>query len=108
MPVSGRPTKAALLKITHGSSTPAVKGRQNEANGPVWTALLGAARADSDAFRFQSRVPRATRERTRAEANKISKTRQRRCTLSTVTGSGDSRGGTTCGWKLTTLGSKVR
>lgn len=62
MPVSGRPVKAALLKMTHGSSEPEVKGFQKSASGPEAGRVAGDEGEASDCLRVQSRAPSADRE----------------------------------------------
>src|SRR5271156_2407938 len=76
MPVSGRPTKAALLKITHGSSTPAVKGLQKAAREPAARGALGAAIAGSGSLRFHSRLPKTISEVVSPARSKMTATRQ--------------------------------
>src|SRR5579859_6866032 len=95
MPVSGRPTKAALLKITQGSSTPEVNGRQNAASGPAVRVVPGAAIAGSGGFRFNSKLPKTINEVMKPASNRMKATRQRAGTVSTTTlGGGASREGT--------------
>src|SRR5258707_15695752 len=95
MPVSGRPTKAALLKITQGSSSPEAKGLQRAARGPTARGALDAAIAGSDFFRVQSRLPKTTSEVMKPTRSKMKATRQRAGMASTTTlGGGASRGGT--------------
>ena len=95
MPVSGRPTKAALLKITQGSSAPEVKGLQNAARGPATRGALGAAMAGSGIFRFHSRLPKTISEVIKPASSKMKATRHPAGTVATATPGGDnSRGGT--------------
>src|ERR1700687_967839 len=95
MPVSGRPTKAALLKITQASSTPEVKGLQNAARGPAARAALGAAIAGSGGFRFHSRLPKTISEVMKTASSRMKAIRHRAGTVSTTTlGDAASRGGT--------------
>src|SRR5579872_6465272 len=58
MPSSGRPTKAALLKMTHGSSAAVVNGRQKVARdvGAPAGGAFDAAVAASDDLRLHRRL----------------------------------------------------
>src|ERR1700733_12200499 len=111
MPVSGRPTNAALLKTTHGSSPAEVKGLHRVAREPAARGAPGAAMADSGSLRFQSRLPRMISEVVRPAKSKITAIRQRAGTASTTTLRGNgSRGGTPsdCLGDSTDLASKVK
>ncbi len=85
--------KAALLKMTQGSSTPAVKGRQKSARGPVAAATLGFAVVNSDCLRFKRTVPKTASETMSPTSSKTTTIRQRAGTTSTTRLSRVSRAG---------------
>src|SRR5580704_19694354 len=85
MPVSGRPTKASLLKITQGSSAPAVKGLHKVAREPAERDALGAAIAGSDDLRFHSRLPKTTSDVVSPARSRMTAIRQTVGTVVTVT-----------------------
>src|SRR5208282_3738155 len=93
MPVSGRPTKAALLKITQGSSVPDVKGRQKSARGPVTPPATDLSVVESASLRFESTLPKTISDTTRPASNKATAIRQRGGTTSTTTLDRASRAG---------------
>src|SRR3984885_11382788 len=102
MPVSGRPVKAALLKITQGSSPPAVDGLQNSARGPAAGRDASEVADDASArLRVQSKLPRTTKEAVRQPSKMITATRH--CT-GTAGAAGAGAGGGPLG-SLTTMGS---
>src|SRR5271166_3307346 len=110
MPVSGRPVKAALLKITQGSSLPAVKGLQNSARGPATgRAARDVADEASARLRVDSKLPSTTKEAVKQPSKTI--TAMRHCT-GTAGGEGggtrDGLRGAACGSGSRCLGSKVR
>src|SRR5580704_13548589 len=116
MPVSGRPTKAALLKITQGSSTREVKGfqkapREAGAWGAVEVAVVG-----SDGLRFHSTAPNTTSDVIRPAESKmtaipiretVSTTSIRDCGAVEDSGWVESTA-SGCGGSSTGLGSKIR
>src|ERR1700691_6118827 len=111
MPVSGRPTNAALLKITQGCSTAEVKGLQKAARGPAGRAMLGAAVADSGCFLFDSTVPKMINVAERLTNSRTTASRQGVGTAPTLKrGKATSRrvAAWGCGEGVTGLASKTR
>src|SRR5208337_4915270 len=109
MPVSGRPTKAALLKMTQGSSAAEVKGLQKAASGLAALETPGAAIAGSGSFRFHSRLPKTINEVIKPASTNMNAIRHPAGTVAAVTVAGDtSRGGTLCGRGSIALVSKIR
>src|ERR1700690_2274840 len=110
MPVSGRPVKAALLKITQGSSLPAVKGLQNSARGPATGREASeVAEAASARLRVESKLPSTTREAIRQASKMI--TAMRHCTGTAgvaSAGTRDGLSGAACGSGSACRDSNVR
>src|ERR1035438_5804905 len=95
MPVSGRPMKAALLKMTHGSAEAEVKGLQNLARGPDATCAGASEAAAAAGVRVDSKLPSTTNETIRHTSRVTMATRQEAGTVGGTTLGGDgSRGGT--------------
>src|SRR5271155_1878841 len=110
MPVSGRPTKAALLKITQGSSSPVVKGLQKSAREPEAREAAGTTVAGSGRLRFHD-TPKTISEITRP-AKRIKDAIRQRPVAASTTGlaASGSREGRATGCSGTTAGfaSNVR
>src|SRR5579862_1449905 len=117
MPSSGRPTKAALLKMTHGSSAAEVNGRQKVARdvGAPASGALDVAVTGSDDLRFHRRLAETITEVINPTDRRMTAIHIRETvSLAPLRGDGWMAGGGTegticgCGGGSTGRGSKIR